>query len=147
MNKSRDLDRKQLAFTDRAERIKWCPRREYQIPLLCCPRCARFPCRGMNAQDMDDLEHSLFTERIFAGFTAGRTKMYIFRYSDGHMEQAPMDFSPDHIGNMATKAALDDVDEIYVVSKTLVKQVKLVVKDKTEIATIRNAKAQAATKK
>lgn len=73
--------------------------------------------------------------------------MYIFRYSDGHMERAPIDFSPDNIGNMATKAALDDVDEIYVVSKTLVKQVKLVVKDKTEIATIRNAKSQPASKK
>lgn len=147
MNKSRNQERKPLAFIDRAERIKWCPQREYQIPLLCCPRCARFPCSGMNAQDMDDLEYSLFTERIFAGFTAGRTKMYIFRYLDGHMERAPIDFSPDHIGGMAAKAALDDVDEIYVVSKTLVKQVKLVVKDKTEIATIRNAKSQPASKK
>lgn len=147
MIKTRNQASEKLTFTDRAERVKWCPHREYQIPLLCCLRCARFPCRGMNAQDMDDLKHSLFTERRFAGFTAGRTKMYIFRYSDGSLKVAPDGFSPDNIENMVTKTALDEVDEIYVVSKTLVKQVKLVVKDKAEIATIRNAKVQAASKK
>ena len=147
MNKSRNQASKNEAFTDRAERIKWCPQREYQIPLLCCPRCARFPCRGMNAQDMDDLEHSLFTERIFAGFTAGRTKMYIFRYLNGSLKVAPDSFSPDNIENKVTKATLDEVDEIYVVSKTLVKQVKLLVKEKAEIATIRSAKSQAVTRK
>lgn len=140
-------NREKPGFTDRAERIKWCPHREYQIPLLCCPRCARFPCRGMTAHDMDDLENSLFTEQRFAGLTAGRTKMYIFRYSDGRLEKAPDTFSPDNIENMATKAALDDVDEIYVVSKTLVKQVKLVVKTKEEIAVIRDALSPATGKK
>ena len=73
--------------------------------------------------------------------------MYIFRYSDGSLKVAPDGFSPDNMENMVTKAALDDVDEIYVVSKTLVKQVKLVVKEKAEIATIRNAKSQAAVRK
>lgn len=101
----------------------------------------------MKAQDMDDLENSLFTEWRFAGFTAGRTKMYIFRYSDGRLVKAPNDFSPDNIGTMAAKTAIDDVEEIYVVSKTLVKQVKLVVKDKAEVAAIRNAKNQTANKK
>lgn len=128
---------------DRAERIKWCPHREYQIPLLCCLRCARFPCCGITAHDMEDLENSLFTERRFNGFTERKVKMYIIKLEDGRLIEKDEEFSPDQLSGKD----LENISEVYLVSKTLVKQVKLVVKDKAEIAAIRSVKSQITTKK
>lgn len=69
--------------------------------------------------------------------------MYILKTEDGKLVPAPANFSPD----TSLGKDLDNIVEVYVVSKTLVKQVKLVVKDKAEVAAIRGAKIQAANKK
>lgn len=128
---------------DREERIKWCRHREYQIPLLYCLHCVRFPCRGINAHDMENLENSLFTERGFNGFAERKVKMYIIKTEDGKLSVVDADFSLDQLSGKN----LENISEVYLVSKTLVKQVKLVVKDKAEIAAIRSVKSQISTKK
>lgn len=69
--------------------------------------------------------------------------MYILKTEDGMLRVAPDNFSPDK----ASGKELENIIEVYVVSKTLVKQVKLVAKEKAEIANIRSAKSQAATRK
>lgn len=69
--------------------------------------------------------------------------MYILKTEDGKMIAAPADFSPDK----ACGKDLENISEVYVVSKTLVKQVRLVVKDKLEVAAMRSAKSQTDSKK
>lgn len=59
--------------------------------------------------------------------------MLIFKAIDGKLHEAPKDFSIDE----PDMSMLAGVEEIYVVSKTLVKQTRLVVKDKNERAQIR----------
>ena len=123
-------------FRDKAEKVKWCIHKEYQIPLISCLKCPRFPCRGITREDLQTLEESLFSERIFEGFKARRSRLFIFKYGDGVLKTAPAGFSlekPDMV-------QLEGVEEVYVIAKTLVKQTRLVMKDKNEVANIRQKK-------
>ena len=61
--------------------------------------------------------------------------MYIFRTKNGALVEAPKEFNPDN----ANVDALGDVEEIYCINKILIKQLKLVVKDKPERDRIRAA--------
>ena len=121
---------------DVAEKPIWCFRKEYQIPLLKCPSCRVFPCRGLTSQHMQLLHDSLFTEEIFDGFSARSCKMYVFKLDDGSLKEAPKGFSVDK----PDFNLLKNVDEVLCVSKVLVKQMRLVVKSKEEIAEVRSKK-------
>lgn len=130
------MTKTETRFRDMAEKVKWCIRKEYQIPLISCLKCPKFPCRGLTSDDLQALEESLFTERIFEGFKTRRQKLYIFKYADGNLKVAPQGFSlekPD-------MAQLDGVEEVYVVSRTMIKQTRLVAKDKNEVARIRQTR-------
>lgn len=121
-----------MQYRDPAERPIWCDFRGYQIPLLSCLSCKRFPCPA-SSKYHDLLEKSLFTEQLVTGTVSRRVKMYIFKLNDGSLREASPAFDPDSFDD----AVLSNVAEIYCVSKTLIKQTKLVVKPKEEIAAIR----------
>lgn len=69
--------------------------------------------------------------------------MFIFKKAGGELEVAPEGFDPDN----PDLAMLEDVEEVLVVSKVLVKQVKLVPKAKEEIARVRKKKEISETPK
>lgn len=126
----------ETVYRDQAEKVKWCIHKEYQIPLVTCLKCRKFPCRGITPEDLQTLEESLFTVRIFEGFKARRSGLYIFKYADGTLKSAPAGFSLEN----PDMAQLDRVDEVYVISKTMIKQTRLVLKDKKEVANIRQTR-------
>lgn len=66
--------------------------------------------------------------------------MYIFRTLDGALREAPKAFNPES----PDLAMLEDVSEVLVIGKELVKQVRLVPKPKDERRKIREARGAAA---
>ena len=60
--------------------------------------------------------------------------MYIFRMTSGELRDAPEDFSPD----APDFEQLADVEEVLVIGKVLVKQLRLVAKPREERDRIRN---------
>lgn len=121
-----------MPYRDPAEKPIWCDKRGYQIPLLSCPSCKNFPCASIK-RHMETLKNSLFTSEETTGLIKRRTRMYIFKMSDGALAMAPANFSPDNLA----EGDLANVVEIYCVAKTLVKQTRLVVKPRGEIENIR----------
>ncbi len=115
---------------DKAEKVKWCILKEYQIPLLTCLKCHKFPCKGITLEDLQTLEESALTERIFERFKTRRSGLYIFKYVDGTLKNAPAGFSIEN----PDMTQLDRVDEVYVISKTMIKQTRLVMRDRKGVA-------------
>ena len=118
-------------YVDIAEKPIWCLKKQYQIPLLRCLSCNRFPC---DEKHVKLLEESKFTEMLFKGFINRRCNMYIFKYYSGELKEAPDGFNPDN----PDFSILQDVDEVLCINKILTKQMKLVAKSKEEIKKIRN---------
>jgi hypothetical protein len=65
--------------------------------------------------------------------------MYVFKFSNGDLKEAPVDFNPDN----PDFEQLKDVEEVLCISKILVKQMKLVVKSKEERDAIRKERSTA----
>lgn len=120
-------------YRDPAEAAIWCRRKEYKIPILHCLKCGRFPCAGFPDGAMAALEASAFVEIRLEGFAARRVLMHVFRKTDGSLVDAPEDFDPDRPDGKL----LEDVEEVLVVGKVLVKQLRLVPRPREEIRAIR----------
>lgn len=63
--------------------------------------------------------------------------MFIFKYGDGILKTAPAGFSLEN----PDMAQLEGVEEVYVIAKTLIKQTRLVMKDKNEVTNVRQKRA------
>lgn len=123
-------------FRDVAEYSIWCPRKEYWLPLLRCPQCRNYPCAQLNQKNINDLETSLFTDKFIVSLIPEKVKMYIFKMLDGTLQYAPENFNPDSF----EPEILENVQEVYCISKTLIKQMKLVVKRREEMEKVRASK-------
>lgn len=120
-------------YRDPAEAAIWCRRKEYKLPILRCLTCGRFPCAGFPDGAMAALRASAFVEIRLEGLAARRVVMHVFRKTDGSLVDAPEDFDPDR----PDAKLLEDVEEVLVVGKVLVKQLRLVPKPREEIRAIR----------
>lgn len=125
-------------MNDPAEKTIWCAIREQRRPLLGCPDCRHFPCRILTAADLAALRDSDYTREIISGLLPRREKMFIFKDVSGALRVAPAEFSPENFD----EKMLEDVEEVYCISKVLVKQTRLVVKDKEERRQIREDAAR-----
>lgn len=130
-------------YRDPAEAPIRCKTKGYQVPLLLCLKCRKFPCVDISDAHMETLETSEFVDREYPGWEVRRTRMYIFRKNDGSLVEAPRDFDPDK----PDFTTLEDVSEVLVISKVLVKQVRLVPKSKEEITRVRAEKNNEAQRK
>ena len=128
----------QMQFRDVAEEGILCKDKEYQKPLLSCLECRKFPCRSITKEHMQRLYDSVFVNKIIDGFKPRRTRMYVFKHSNGDLKLAPKDFNPDK----PDFNLLKDVDEVLCINKVLVKQMKLVVKAKEEREQIRETQTR-----
>ncbi len=125
---------------DVAEIPVWCIHKEYQVPLLSCLGCRRFPCRGLSEEMAERLRTSKFTEQICTGLQHKRMVklMYILMLETGELRLAPANFDP----SKPDFSMLSEVQEVLCVNKVLVKQMRLVVKSNEEIRKIRQKIAQ-----
>ena len=94
----------------------------YTTPARCVRACTKFPCDLFTIEEIEKYIDQGFLEQIFAGFIIRREKMYLFRKKDGSLVQAPDGFDQQNPGWDEMK----DVEEVLVVSKVLVPQIKLV---------------------
>lgn len=129
-------------MNDPAEKNIWCAIREQRRPLLGCPDCRHFPCRSLRAADLAALRNSDYTKEIITGLLPRREKMFIFKDASGALRVAPAEFSPEKFD----EKMLEDVEEVYCISKVLVKQTRLVVKDREERKQIREDSARSRKK-
>ncbi len=105
-----------------------CPENKKQYPITRCVACPRFPCKRVGKAELSEI---MASDRVVrqASFKERRVTMYIFR-KKGTLIEAPASFDPDD----PDLEMLEDVDEVLVISKVLVKQVRLVVKPKEAAA-------------
>lgn len=125
-------------YKDPSEQAIYCPDRGYQKPLLGCLACKKFPCAAMNDERMTVLERSPFVQTEFNGFLTRRKKVLLFHMTDGSYKEAPRGFDVDK----PDLGMLEDVEEVLVVGKVLVKQIRLVPRPKEERAQIRTAMSE-----
>lgn len=126
-----------MIYKDPAEMSIWCDIKSYQKPLLGCLKCPKYPCRGITSEHQDILKNSLFVE-LRKDILVERSLpmcVYIFKMNDGSLMSAPENFDPD----APDFALLEDVEEVLVIGKVLVKQCRLVAKDRETRAAIRRA--------
>lgn len=122
-------------YADPTEKAIRCPLKNHQRPLLACLACRRFPCRAMTEERLALLRGSPFVrlDTENSKLLPRRHLMYIFRMTSGELRDAPRDFSPD----APDFDQLADVEEVLVIGKVLVKQLRLVVKPREERDRIR----------
>ena len=111
----------------------FCQIRQRFSTFLRCPECRHFPCRNLSRTDMLMLLTSPFLNRTVTDLKPQRRpKMHILKKYDGTLELIE-DFdekNPD-------QALLQDVQEVYPITKILVPQLKLVPKTKEERASVK----------
>lgn len=113
-------------YADPTEKAIRCPLKGHQRPLLACLACRHFPCRAMTEERLTLLRTSPFVQLDTKNskLLPRRHVMYIFRMTSGELRDAPEDFSPD----APDFEQLADVEEVLVIGKVLVKQLRLVAK-------------------
>ena len=123
-------------YADPTEKAIRCPLKGHQRPLLACLACRHFPCRAMTEERLALLRTSPFVQLDTKNskLLPRRHVMYIFRMTSGELRDAPDDFSPD----APDFDQLADVEEVLVIGKVLVKQLRLVAKPREERDRIRN---------
>ncbi|MDD2967834.1 MAG: hypothetical protein PHN64_10230 [Desulfovibrionaceae bacterium] len=124
-----------MRYIDPAEKIYWCTRKGYGQPLLNCLSCPRYPCAERTEKEEAILQASAFTtlDKKRSRFVLRSKRMYIFKMEDGTLTPAPEDFNPE----MPQFEQLEDVAEVLVIAKVLVKQLRLVAKPREERAALR----------
>ena len=127
-------------YKDPSEQAIHCPDRGYQKPLLGCLTCRRFPCAAISKERMTLLKVSPFVRLEFNGFTTRRKIVILFHMADGSYKEAPKGFDTEK----PDLEQLEGVEEVLVVGKILMKQVRLVPKPKEERAKIRAELSEAA---
>ena len=105
-----------------------CDKLGYYTAFMSCPSCKYYPCKQLTAQDLKMLNASPLMDKILETFISRKIKkMYIAKKNDGSLEI---------IENLNEKnpnpELLRDVEEIYVITKTLVPVMTLKPKPKEE---------------
>ena len=126
-----------MRYVDPAEKVYWCTRKGYGQPLLNCLSCPRYPCAERTEKEEAILQASVFTtiDKERSRFIVRRIHMYIFKMENGTLLPAPADFNPEN----PQFEQLEEVAEVLVISKVLVKQLRLVAKPREERAALRQA--------
>ncbi|RQD57690.1 MAG: hypothetical protein D5R98_08625 [Desulfonatronovibrio sp. MSAO_Bac4] len=96
----------------------------YTTPARCVRTCKKFPCEAFTPEQLAEYISQGHLVKSFAGFKIRREKMYLFKKNDGSIVEAPESFDQQNPG----WEILQDVEEVLVVSKILVPQIKLVPK-------------------
>jgi hypothetical protein len=104
----------------------WCPvHQRAGNTLLNCLKCSNYPCPALRAQDIKMLEKSPYVRQTDVRLEPRRKKLHILKKYDGSLV---VDEKFD--SKTAKEKDLKDIEEVYVVSKTLIKTTKLVPKEK-----------------
>ncbi len=100
----------------------------YYTAFMLCPDCKYYPCSQLTAQDIEILNASPLMNKIPQTLVPGRMNtVYIAKKNDGSLEKLE-----DLDEKNPAPELLRDVEEIYVITKTLVPVMTLKPKPKEE---------------
>lgn len=97
------------------------------VSFMMCPLCDLYPCSQLSAEDLYDLNVSPLMNRTVTKFKARRIKLYIIKYLDGTLKEAP-ELDPSN----PDRDLMQNVDTVYQVGKELVPVIVLKPKPKEE---------------
>lgn len=122
-------------MSNAAEKTHWCRRKDIFRPLFVCLKCKFFPCCDLTGEQLQTLHDYPYSKEEHS-LREAKTKMYIIQRTTGGLEVADAGFDPRTSG-------LDGLEKVYVVSKVLVKQTKLVAMTANEREQVKKLKAKA----
>ncbi len=106
----------------------WCDKLQHSKAFMSCPSCKFYPCEQLVPQDINILNISpLMNRQIISLILRKIKKMYIAKKNDGSFE-----FIETLDEKNPNPEQLRDVEEIYVIAKTLVPVMILKPKPKNE---------------
>lgn len=107
---------------------------------MACPTCEYFACKQLTEDMITELNRSPFMDRTVKRLVPRRCKLYIIKYLDGTLKEAP-ELDP----NQPDRELMKDVDTVFQIGKELVPVIVLKPKpkeDREKIAKDIQAKAK-----
>ncbi len=108
------------------EKFFWCDRLQQHKVFMGCPSCEVYPCAQLTIGDLRALRFSPLMETTVSGLEMRRKKLNIAKFADGTLKEVYFDTNNPNIRD------LDQIEEVYVITKVLVPTVVLKPKPKEE---------------
>ena len=104
-----------LSDLKKVDRVLFCEQKRMTVSFMHCPLCNVFPCKQLPADEVRELHLSPLMERRVVKFIPRRVKLYIIKYLDGTLKEAP-NLDPNH----PEWELMQNVEIVYQVGKELV---------------------------
>jgi len=134
------LDSKPLKELLRIDRTVICKKKDQIVSFMACPTCDYYVCNQLTEEMIMELNSSPFMDRFIKRLVPRRCKLYIIKYLDGTLKEAP-ELDPNH----PDRELMKDVDTVFQIGKELVPVIVLKPKpkeDRDKIASNIQAKAK-----
>jgi len=136
------LDSKPLKELLRIDRTITCKKKGQIASFMACPTCDYYACNQLTGDMITELNCSPFMDRTVKRLVPRRCKLYIIKYLDGTLLEAP-DLDPSH----PDRELMKDVDTVFQIGKELVPVIVLKPKPKEDRDNIvKNIQAKAKKK-
>ena len=134
------MDSKPLKELLRIDRTIICKKKGQIASFMACPTCDYYACNQLTEDMIMELNSSPFMDRLIKRLVPRRCKLYIIKYLDGTLKEAP-ELDPNH----PDRELMKDVDTVFQIGKELVPVIVLKPKpkeDREKIASDIQAKAK-----
>jgi len=131
-----------LFEVQKIDRALLCQKKGQNVPFMMCPLCEFYLCNQLSDEQIKELNRSPLMDRRVKKLIPRRTKLYIIKYTDGTLKEAP-DLDP----NNPDRLLMQDVDTVYQINKELVPVIVLKPKPKEERDRILQAAMDSKTRK
>lgn len=111
----------------KVDRVILCLLKGQNESFMMCPICQYYPCGQLSNEEIRELNLSPLMDRDIVKFKTRRCKLYIIKYLDGSLKEAP-DLDPTD----PDKTLMQNVETVYQVGKELVPVIVLKPKPKEE---------------
>jgi len=136
------LDSKPLKELLHIDRTIVCNKKGQIASFMACPTCDYYACNQLTDDMITELNCSPFMDRTVKRLVPRRCKLYIIKYLDGTLKEAP-ELDPNH----PDRELMKDVDTVFQIGKELVPVIVLKPKPKEEREDIvKNIEAKAKKK-
>lgn len=111
----------------RIDRAIVCKRKGQIASFMACPTCDHYICNQLTDENIQELNCSPFMDRTVKRLVPRRCKMFIIKYLDGTLKEAP-ELDP----NKPDRELMKDVDTVFQIGKELVPVIVLKPKPKED---------------
>ncbi len=104
-----------------------CEKKDQNESFMMCPMCDFFPCAQLSKEQILELNLSPLMDRRVVKFISRRCKLYIIKYLDGTLMEAP-DLDPSN----PDRQLMQNVDTVYQIGRELIPVIVLKPKPKED---------------